>query len=344
MPEKRSLPITKLIAYAGALILLAFPLALDGNTADAGTPAGDRKEGRAGSDRGETLRIFTPFKAGGTLDLTARALANAYYERTGQPAVVENYPGGAGIPGTMKFLKQEDKDNSLALLPSGQLSLRPALQEVPYSFPDDFTAIAALGDFQIVLVGKGGTPHATLRDLVDDFIREGRPLLTGTGGVNTYGHLIAARIARETGVELRHLPFQGNSGALTALLGGHADIAVINFSNVSGLLDSGKVKVLGVPGAKRYGNIPEVPTLVEQDIPLSGGATFALFASSETPEDRVQELQQHFADVLVSTRFEDFVRRYDLYLTEQTPAEVMKEIAEDVKAIESLLERISRNE
>jgi tripartite-type tricarboxylate transporter receptor subunit TctC len=344
MPKRRESPIFKLAAWVVVLLLVPLPLVFLGDWATFGNHSGDREETSTVSNRGDTLRILTPFKAGGTLDLTARALANTYYDLTGQAAVVENYPGGAGIPGTMKFLRQEDKLNVLALLPSGQLSLRPALQKVPYRFPDDFTAISALGDFQMVIVGQGGGSHENLKDLIEQFVRAGRPLLAGTGGVNTYGHLLAARIAQETGVELRHLPFQGNSGALTALLGAHADIAVINYSNVSGLLDSGKVKILGVPGGRRYANLPDIPTLVEQGIPVTGGATFALFASSETPPRRVHGLRQQFAEVLASADFQDFASRTGLYLTGQTPAEVMAEISDDVSAIETLMESLHDHE
>ena len=77
---------------------------------------------------------------------------------------------------------------------------------------------------------------------------------------------------------------------------------------------------------------------------MTGGATFALYAASETPPARIQELRRQFEAVLQSGKFMDFTRRYDLYLTGQTPAEVMKEISEDVKAIKALRQKITDNE
>lgn len=270
------------------------------------------------------VRIITPFGAGGTMDLAAHALTKEFENITGQSLVVENMPGGAGVPPTMELVKSDPDGYTLAVLPSGQLSLRPLLQEVEYSYPDDFTTIVGVGDFQMNPVVAGDAPYDTMAEMVEYFNESGEEIRVGTPGVNTFSHLFAEQLHQKTGVNYRHLPFEGGKKVVAAILGGHIEMGVINVSDVYQQVQGGELKILGFPSAKRFENFPDVPTLKEQGIDIVGGPTFGIYGPAGMPDELVTELKDIFLQAMESEDFNQFSGNNNILIT-KTEADTIKE-------------------
>src|SRR5690625_345102 len=129
-----------ILAQVALLLLLISMVACSGgnsNQQNSITPSSDTNEDETANTinyPSEEIKLIVPAEAGGTLDLAPRAMAQAFQEMTGQPLVVENQPGGGMVPGAMKMIRAEADGYTLAMLPSGLLSLRPAFQSVDFTF------------------------------------------------------------------------------------------------------------------------------------------------------------------------------------------------------------------
>ncbi len=300
-------------------------------------------EGASGSEDAseyptDDVHIITPFGAGGTMDLAAHALTKEFENITGQSLVVENMPGGAGVPPTMELIKADPDGYTLAVLPSGQLSLRPLLQEVDYTFPDDFTTIVGIGDFQMHPVVAGDAPYDTMAEMVEYFNDSGEEIRVGTPGVNTFSHLFAEQLHQETGVNYRHLPFEGGKKVVSAILGGHVEMGVINVSDVYQQVQDGELKILGFPSAERFENFPDVPTLKEQGIDIVGGPTFGVYGPAGMPEELVSQLKDIFLEAMESDDFNQFADNNNILITKTEPDTMQEQIVTNQENLTELIE------
>ncbi|MFZ7104228.1 MAG: tripartite tricarboxylate transporter substrate-binding protein [Peptococcaceae bacterium] len=133
---------------------------------------------------------------------------------------------------------------------------------------------------------------------------KGEGIKVTTPGVNTPNHLLMEMICRETGLQLRHMPYNDTNQALTAMPGGHADLAIVNLSNVYSQMQPGSVKLLGIPAAERYENLKDVPTIIEQGINVSGGTTFDIYGPAGLPQEVTAKLTDVFAKSMESEEFQ----------------------------------------
>jgi tripartite-type tricarboxylate transporter receptor subunit TctC len=342
--------INKFIKKAAVISLLAVSLAAcgnqnnnsnNGNTAASASPEGTEQTAvqtaAAATDfPTKPVTVIVPFAAGGTIDLAVRAFAKGFQDETGQALVVENKAGGAGVPGTINLVNATNDGYTIAALPSGQLSLRPAMQKVDYEFPGSFTPILGVGDFEMVIVASSKAKYKTVAEMAEQSKETKTDIKVATSGVNTYGHLLAAMISKETGLTYRHLPFEGNAEAVTAVLGNNSDIAIVNMADAYQQIKAGNLQVLGVPSAERYANYNEASTLKEQNINVVGGTTFAIYGPAGLPQDIVTKLQDVFTKAMDSETFKTFTVNANLVTTKSTPEDLIKEIEADRANIDNI--------
>lgn len=275
------------------------------------------------------VKLIVPNEEGGTVDLAGRALAQGFKEETNQSLVVDNFAGGAGIPGTMELVNADSDGYTLGLIPSGQLSLRPELQDVDYNFPEDFTPILGVGDFEMVFVTDYDAPYDDLSELVDYYKENDESPRLASTGKNTYADILEVMISNETDMEIRRLPFDGAPDAVNAVIGGNAEGAIVNLTNVSSQIEDDKIKVLGVPSEDRYDNFDEAKTFKEQGIDVVGGTTFSLYGPADLSEEKAEEIKQIFLNSMEHEDFEKMVSNSNLLTTETNAEEIQEEIVKD---------------
>lgn len=285
---------------------------------------------------GETVEIIVPFEAGDTMDLAAHALAQEFKEITGQDLVVNNQPGGSGVPGTMQLVNSDPDGYTISMIASGQLGIRPITQDVKYDF-DDFTPIIGVGDFQMHPVAAADAPYDDVAEMVEYFADSGEKLKAGTPGVNTYSHIFLELLNQETGLDFNHLPFEGGPAVVAQILGGSVDIGVINVTNVASGVESGDLKILGFPTEERVDSFPDVPTLEEQGIDIVGGPTFGVYGPADMPEEIVDALNQAFSEAIDSDDFSDFAEKNDILLTRTEPQKMMEQIKSESESIAEII-------
>jgi len=283
------------------------------------------------------VEIIIPFGAGDTMDLAAHALASEFEKITGQTLVINNQPGGSGVPGTMKLVKSKPDGYTIGMIPSGQLIVRPLTQEVDYTL-DDFTPIVGVGDFQMHPVAAADAPYDNVKEMVEYYKNNpNETLKVGTPGVNTYSHIFAERVAIETGITYNHLPFDGGPAVVAQILGGHVDVGVINVSNVAADVESGKLKILGFPSAERYETFPEIETIQEQGIDIVGGPTFGVYGPADMPEDIAKALNEAFVKAMESESFKKFADNNYILITNTEPDTMLQNIKDEIEVIKEII-------
>ncbi|MEL7565220.1 MAG: tripartite tricarboxylate transporter substrate binding protein [Dehalobacterium sp.] len=328
---------------AGLIIVLALTVAA------CGAKQGSKTTGEEEPAVGETaekidyptkeVKMIVPSGAGSVPDLAARALAEGFKQETGQALVVENIAGGAQVPGTVALVNSASDGYTIGILPSGVLNLRPLLQQVEYSFPEDFTPIIGVGDYQINFVAQKDAPYNTVAEMIQYYKDKNEKLKLATSGVNTASHLVMELVAKETGVQYNHLPSEDGNKAVIALLGGHVDVAIVNLADIYGQLQKGDVKLLGVPAEERYGNLPDVLTLKEQGIDVVGAPMFAIYGPKNLPPEIAEKLYDVFLKSMETTAFQQYVTNTSLWVTKTPPNALMMQLEQGQKDFEQVISK-----
>ncbi len=214
------------------------------------------------------IRLIVPFPPGGASDTVARVVVGKFSEGLGQPVVIENRPGVAGLLGSEAVAKAAPDGYTLLLGTVSSLAVAPHVFSNPRIDPGkNFAAIAPISSSPLTVIVQSTLPVDSIADLIA--LARSRPgaLNYGAAGVGTQVHLAAELFKKRAGIDAVHVPFQGGAPAMMALLAGNIDYKfdVVNTSLPQAR--AGKVKVLAVMSAQRIPLLPGVPTFAESGFP-----------------------------------------------------------------------------
>ncbi|MEO8627076.1 MAG: tripartite tricarboxylate transporter substrate binding protein [Betaproteobacteria bacterium] len=249
----------------------------------------------------KTIRIIVPVAAGSSLDARARVIAQALGQRLGQQPIVENKPGAGGTIGSA-YVAKSAPDGSVLLFTNDALVINPHVYRDPgYDALKDFAPITQAYVSSMVLIESRTAKPQTVQDLVA--LARDRPgtLTYGSSGNGGLPHLAMEVFNRMAGLSLVHVPYKGDSQALTDLLAGRISIMVSGIPAALGYIRSGDMRALAVTGAQRVRALPNVPTVAEAGLP--GFDVFAwtgFFAPTGTPAQLVDQLNRDLVASLSS--------------------------------------------
>jgi tripartite-type tricarboxylate transporter receptor subunit TctC len=220
------------------------------------------------------IRIIVPFGAGGSNDITTRALANVTQKHLGQPIIIENVTGGGGVVGANAIVGARPDGYTIGTSVPSML-VAPYLKKATYDATKDFTYIIGVMGFTYGVVVRKDAPWKTFQEFLADAKSHPGKISYGTPGVGTFQHLTMEHIARLQGIKWVSVPFRGDPDAINTLLGGNID-AVATTSSWAAQVDSGALRLLVTWGNERAKSWPSVPTLRESGIDLVVNAPYGL--------------------------------------------------------------------
>ncbi|MEG0316774.1 MAG: tripartite tricarboxylate transporter substrate binding protein [Comamonas sp.] len=254
---------------------------------------------RASNTRGKAIRIVVPFPAGGGTDVMGRLIALELGRELNATVIVDNVPGATGTLGSAQVARSAPDGFTLLLGISATHAIAPALfKDLKYSPERDFVALARIAHGGNVLVANAKYAADTLPEMLALVKRSGAPLMYGSWGNGSGGHLAVESIRLSTGIPMEHVPYKGVAPLLQDLAGGQIDVAMADVAGALPLLQAGKIKALAVSGRKRSSALPQVPTLVESGVAFDTEIWFSLFAPAKLPPAEVQRLAQASARAL----------------------------------------------
>jgi tripartite-type tricarboxylate transporter receptor subunit TctC len=244
------------------------------------------------------VTLVSPFPAGSGSDLTARAVQPGLSEALGQAVVVENRPGAGGAIGA-QYVAKAKPDGYTLFLASLSFSVLPSLMELNFDPGKDFEAVTLMGQQGMAFVVPPSLPVNSMADLAALAKAQPGKLNYASAGNGSIGHLAGELFKNVKSLNIVHVPFKGTPEALTAIMTGEVQMGLISMPAVEAQIKAGKVKALAVTGTKRYGGLPDVPTLIESGLPsLSDSVWYAVLAPAGTPKDIVDKLNAAFRQAL----------------------------------------------
>ncbi len=213
------------------------------------------------------VRIVVPTPPGGPIDRVARAFAQAIQGDLGQAVVVENKVGGSGKVGMQAALRAPRDGYTLLALSPSIASVNPVLDKaVGYDPLKDLQPLGIAVRSQGVIAARSGAPFRTMAEMVT-YARAHPGVLTYSSfGNGTSLHLFSEELSLRLGIQLRHIPYKGESSALNALVAGEVDLMMYATAPVVPFVASGRVVALATTGG-RWSALPEVPPAADAGVP-----------------------------------------------------------------------------
>lgn len=238
------------------------------------------------------LRILVGFPPGGSADVIARLLAERLPAQLGgQNVVVDNKPGAAGRIAIEAVKAAAPDGNTVVIMPSGPVVLFPLVfKKLGYDPVKDLAPISQLASFQFGIVSGPKSNVKTMAEMLAKAKADPSTASYGSSGNGTVPHFLGLMIGDAAGVPLQHVPYQGGAPAMNALMGGHIGYNVDVISEALEQHRAGKVRVIAVTGIQRSPQLPEVPTLREQGVPMDASAWFAMYGPGTLPAATAQRL------------------------------------------------------
>lgn len=277
------------------------------------------------------ITAIVPFPAGGSTDTMARAAAQVMTGILGTDIAVTNVGGGAGTVGTAQISRARPDGYTIGVIPAAPLINQPHMRETPYT-TDDFDYICALFHSPQALALAPGSQFSSLSEVID-YARENPGELTyGSPGPGSLPHLAMEVFLDETGVQIEHVPFQGDGPGVTALMGGHIDMYMAIFSNVPRY----ELDAVAIFAEERVAAAPDLPTSVEEGFETTASWWGGLFAPAGLPEDVLAMLTDACEQTAQSSEFSETLANlgsFPRYLDSEAVREQVRQGSETNGAI-----------
>jgi tripartite-type tricarboxylate transporter receptor subunit TctC len=244
------------------------------------------------------IRLISPFAAGGGSDLLARVIATKLGDRLGVPVVVENRPGAGALIG-LQTLARAAPDGYTLALGSSALAVAPTLyKKAPFDANKDFAPVALVAHYPYVLVAAASLPAKTLPDLLK--IAKERPgeIMYASPGAGTSQHLFTELLQVETGIELRHIPYNGTAPALVDIVAGRVSLMFAAAAPSMPFFKNGTLRPLAVSSVTRLAELPDVPPVADTVPDFDESTWSIILAPASTPSDIVNKLHVELKTVM----------------------------------------------
>ena len=237
------------------------------------------------------IRIVVPYLPGGGVDAAARLVGQPMSEHLGQSVVVDNRPGAATNIGSDMVAKAKSDGYTLLLANPSQVANVSLYANMPYSLQKDLAPVVLIGVAPLILLVHPSLPVQGVKDLIALAKSKPNQLTYASAGIGSPTHIAPELFKWMAGVNIDHIPYKGGSQAVIDIIAGRVTLYFSAASTGLPLVRTGKLRALGVTGAKRFPAAPEVPTVSEGG--LRGYEIvnwFALLAPAGTPHDAIAKL------------------------------------------------------
>lgn len=265
------------------------------------------------------VRLVVAYAPGGGTDLTTRAMAEALTARFGQSFVVENRPGANGIVGSEGVARSPADGYSFVAVTSTHVMNRQMVANLPFDPATDFTPIALMARYPLVLMANVDAPFKDVPSLIA-YAKTRPPGEIAHATSDAQSSYAANQFAKAAGIDLTEVPYRGSGAYLGDLTGGHLKLAWGSTATAMPLLPGGKVKVIAVTSPERSRFLPDSPTLVECGLPDSLFIGWVgLFGPAKLPQEIAQRFNQACIEVSATPAMQ---ARFDTMAVDGAPMDL----------------------
>ncbi|ARQ00111.1 tripartite-type tricarboxylate transporter receptor subunit TctC [Pseudorhodoplanes sinuspersici] len=262
------------------------------------------------------IRFLVPFGTGGPVDVIARLIAPPLAESLKVSIFIENKVGAAGSIG-VGMAARSDPDGYTILVTSNTMVINPLLYlNIPYDPVNDFLPLVDMAGSPTVFAVQPKLGVKNLKEFVALAKQRAGSLNYASSGFATPAHLAAEFLKSRAGIEMTHVPFNGGGPAVQGLLSGAVDMVSTALPGAHPQIVSGNLTAIGVTGAKRWFDLPDIPTMVE-----AGYSGFVLdtytmmLLPAKTPREIADKLTAATMDILKQPEIVAKIRKVGFEVT-----------------------------
>lgn len=272
------------------------------------------------------IRFVVPYGSGGQPDVSTRVMTKKLAEILGQAIVVDNRPGGAGIPAVDHVAKSPPDGYTILLGDPGPLAINPSLYpKLPYDPIKDFAPITVAASTPLFFVVNANLPVRSVRELID-YVKANPGLNYGSIGNGSVHHLGLELFQMLAGIKMTHIPYKGVAQAVPAVVTGDVALVVSAFTTIKPHLDAGKLRVLAAMNI-RSAVLPDVPLVAEAGLPdFEMKSRSGYLAPAGTPRRIIDRLNTTIRAALASPDVVQTLAAVSIYTHGSTPEEYAEEI------------------
>jgi tripartite-type tricarboxylate transporter receptor subunit TctC len=245
------------------------------------------------------VRLVVPSSSGGGADITARIISPRLSEYLRQQVVVENRAGAGTMIGG-EVVARAAPDGYTLLLAAAPLAINPAMyKKVPYDALRDFAPITQVVSLPNLLISHPSLPVKTVKELIAFARFRPGALSFASAGVGTAPHLFMELFLEMAGLKMVHVPYKGAGPGVIGVIAGHVPLMTPTIFAALGHVRDGRLRGLGVTGAKRASGAPDIPTIAEAGVPgYEASNWFGVSAPAGTPREIVNQIHSDIVRVL----------------------------------------------
>lgn len=243
------------------------------------------------------IKVLIGYAPGGSTDVVARLLAPKLGEKLGQPIVIENKPGGAGDFAGELLLQSPPDGYTLLMTTVALHAINPGLYKQRFHPLNDFTPVALVCSYPMIMIGSPQTTFKTLGELKE--LSAKAPTFYASSGVGSPGHLSGELLVRGLNANITHVPYKGGAPSVMAIMSGEAQVNFATLPAVVPQIRGGKVRAIGLASKERNPAVPEVPTMTELGLAdFDVGTWSGLVGPKGMPADVVQKINSAVFEVV----------------------------------------------
>jgi len=287
------------------------------------------------------VTFVVPYPAGGGLDVFARQLAQKLSQRLGQTFVIENRPGAGTVIGAAHVAKSAPDGYTIMLGTSSAFAINVTLNKsLPYDPAKHFAPVIYTSDAPFLLLVHSDVPVKTVGEWIKWVKAQPKPPSYGTAGPGSPQHISMELLKTMTGVNLVHVPYRGDAPALNDLVAGHIPTLFAQPTPVLPLLETGKIRALGISSPKRFGPMANIPTIAEAGVPGFDFSSWQMIVTpAGTPKPIVDRLHNALKAILATPEMKkDFEDTGRIAVDSPPPEELVNFVRSEIVRLGKVVE------
>jgi tripartite-type tricarboxylate transporter receptor subunit TctC len=240
------------------------------------------------------VKVVVPFAAGGTTDILGRLMAQKLSEEYGQQFIVENKAGAGGNLGADSVAKADADGYTFVIgTPGPHVINQYIYKNQPFDGVKDLAPVVVIARVPNLISVNPDVKAKTLQEFIALAKANPGKLSYASPGNGSTGHVATELLKSMAGIDLVHVPYRGSAPALTDVIGGRVEMSLDNLPAVQPHVEGGKLRALAVTTAKRWPELPDVPTVAEAGVPgYEASSWFTIAAPAKTPADIIAKVNK----------------------------------------------------
>jgi tripartite-type tricarboxylate transporter receptor subunit TctC len=258
------------------------------------------------------VTVVVPFAPGGGVDQMARLISGKLEQRLGKSFIIESKPGAGSIIAATYVQKAAPDGHTLLMAPAPTMAVNVSLyKNLPYDPTTDFSLVGLLSGTPFVLMVNVDLPVKSVPELLAYAKANAGRMTFASAGPGVPHHLFMELFKGMTGMQASHVPYRGSLPALNDLVAGHIPMMFSDLGPATGLIESKRVRVLGISTRTRHPSFPDIAPLAEVGVPGYEAVSWqAIAAPAQTPRPVLDKLNSEITAVLAIPEVREQILKY----------------------------------